>query len=254
MVAATLRAVTAAVLSSPRFRRRLAWVAGIGAAIVGVAVLSVVLPTRSATVATPAPVSTTAAQVTEQPRAVPPPRRELNALLDAFIPDVIAGKNLAAGWALVTPEARGSYRDWKRGVTPFQRFAARGTTFHGWRLNYSYPGDVGFDVFVAPVRASMISMAFRGEAKKVGGRWRIAVFYPQATFQPVGRTQRVWADTDLRPQAVSSAGTGARLSAAWLLAPVGVLGGLGLGVLAFVAVRMLRRRSRIRQVERELAA
>jgi hypothetical protein len=246
--------VAAAVLSSPRVRRRLAWLAGIGTAIAGVAVLTVVLPDGSSTPATTAPVSTAPAQVVREPRTVPPPRRELNALLDAFIPDVIAGKNLLAGWELVTPDARGSYDDWQRGVTPFQHFAAAGATFRGWRVDYSYPGDVGFDIFVSPVKRTMVSMAFRGEAKKVGDRWRIAVFYPQATFQPAGRTQRVWADTDLQPQAVGAAGTHARLSPAWLLAPAGVVGGLALGLLAFAVARTLRRRSRIRRIARELAS
>ena len=254
MVPATVEPVTAAVVSSPRIRRRLAWLAWIGTAVAAVAVLGVVLPERSSTPAATAPVATVPAQVMREPRTVPPPRRALNALLDAFIPEVIAGQNLLAGWDLVTPDARGSYDDWQSGVTPFQHFAARGTTFHGWRVDYSYPGDVGFDIFVSPVKRTMVSMAFRGEARKVGDRWRIAVFYPQATFQPAGRTQRVWADTDLQPQAVGAAGTHARLSAVWLVAPAGVGGGLGLGLIAFAVARTLRRRSRIRQIARELAS
>jgi hypothetical protein len=184
---------------------------------------------------------------------VPAPRAAITTLLDAFIPSVIARKNLAQGWDLVTSDARGSKAEWLTGVTPFQAFAARSDHFDGWTLNYSYPGDVGFDVFVSPKDPHSISMAFRGEAKKVGGKWKIAVFYPQATFQPAGKKQYVWADTDLQPQAVSAAGTEGRLSAAWLLLPFGLAGAALFGGIAFAVVRWSRSRSRVKEIERELA-
>jgi hypothetical protein len=189
-----------------------------------------------------------------EPRTGPAPRAEIDRLLDAFIPAVIERRDLAAGWSLVTPDTRGSRAEWMRGATPFQRFDARGTTFRGWQVNYSYPGDVGFDIFLAPKDPRTISIAFRAEAKKVGGTWRIAVFYPQATFQPVGKRAAVWADTDLQPQAVSGAASKGALSAAWLLFPLGIFAAAAAGGVAFALVRWGRMRSRVRAIERELAA
>jgi hypothetical protein len=250
------RRVTAHVLSSPRARRRAGWITGVSVVVGLIAAASILMPSRSKLVAEDdAPAVRAQAQpaaATGEPPTVPAPRAELTKLLDAFIPAVIARKDLAAGWDLVTADARGKRSEWLRGITPFQEYAARLEHFDGWTLNYSYPGDVGFDVFVAPKDPNDVSMAFRGEAKKVGGTWRIAVFYPQATFQPAGKEQRVWADTDLKPQAVATATRG-RLSAAWLLFPVGIVGAALAAGIAFAVVRWTRRRGRVREIERELA-
>jgi hypothetical protein len=251
--------VSTLTLSSPRQRRRLLWATGIVAAIVAVVVAIDLLPTHSAAIeqqeptVAAAPTTQQPVQATGEPRTVKPPRKELNALLDAFVPAVIAGKNLAKGWELVTPDARGSRRDWMRGDTQFQRFDARIEQYHGWTVNYSYPGDVGFDLFVAPRDPKNISMAFRGEAKKVGGKWRVAVFYPQATFQPAGKRAAVFADTDLQPQGTSAAAASGRLSAAWLLLPGAVIVVAIVGALGFALVVGVRRRARVKAIERDLA-
>jgi hypothetical protein len=230
--------------------------------VVALVVAIKLLPTRSAaieestTAATPAAVARQEqqpVQSTGEPRTVKPPRTELNALLDAFVPAVIAGRDLTKGWDLVTPDNHGSRADWMRGETPFQRYGARIEQYHGWTVNYSYPGDVGFDLFVAPQDPKNISMAFRGEAKKVGGKWKIAVFYPQATFQPAGKRAAVFADTDLQPQAASGAAASGRLSATWLLLPGGILALALVAGISFGLVRGLRRRARVKQIERELA-
>lgn len=257
---ATVWGVSTVVLSSPRMRRRLVWAGAIVGAIVAVIVAVELLPTHSAAIqreptvaATPTTATEQPVQATGEPRTVKPPRQELNALLDAFVPAVIARRDLTKGWDLVTPDARGSRADWMRGETQFQRFDARVEPYHGWTVNYSYPGDIGFDLFVAPRNPNNISMAFRGEAKKVAGEWRIAVFYPQATFQPAGKKAAVWADTDLQPQGASAAATSGRLSAAWLLLPGAAVALAIAGALGFALVVGFRRRARVRAIERDLA-
>jgi hypothetical protein len=260
--------VTAIALSSPRVRRRLVWAGVAGAVVLAIVLASVLMPSHGASTAdnggavaarakaeTPAKTHTPAsARPYAEPPTVPVPRAAINSLLDRFIPAVIERKNLAAGWNLVTPQARGSRAEWQQGTTPFQTFPARDKTFRGWQVNYSYAGDVGFDIFLAPTDPKHVSMTFRGEAKKIGGSWKIAVFYPQATFQPVGKRAAVWADTDLQPQAVGNAAKTGRLGAAWLLFPAGLLGAALLGGLGFAAFRMTRRRARVREIERRLAA
>jgi hypothetical protein len=256
-----VRRVTALTISSPRMRRRLAWLVATVAVAGVVAGAAALLPTRNPVVdadtATPAAAThakkAEPARMYDEPKTVRAPRKELNALLDAFIPAVIARKDLTAGWNLVTADARGSRADWMRGTTPFQTFHARAERYHGWTVNYSYPGDVGFDIFLAPKDPTDVSMTFRGEAKKERGAWKIAVFYPQATFQPVGKKAYVWADTDLQPQAVGSSARSGRLSAAWLLFPAGIVGVALVGGVGFAVARGLRRRACVKRIERELA-
>src|SRR3954469_3995707 len=79
------------------------------------------------------------------PRTVKPDRPAINRLLDEFVPAVVEQKDLKRGWQLVGGVSRVvSYRQWLSGNTSVQSYPAKGTTFHGWVLNYSYPGDVGF--------------------------------------------------------------------------------------------------------------
>ena len=188
------------------------------------------------------------------PRTVKPDRPAIDRLLDEFIPAAVAQKNLQRGWELSAGVARTvSHAEWMQGNTSVQKYPAKGTRFRGWTVNYSYPGDVGFDIFVAPRNPKDVSMAFRGEAKKIAGKWKIAVFYPQATFQPAGKKAYVWADTDLQPQAVGSSATSGRLSAAWLLFPAGIVGAALVGGIGFAVARGLRRRARVKRIERDLA-
>lgn len=191
------------------------------------------------------------AAATPEPPTVKPDRAGVNALLDRFIPDVVAAKDLPAGWALVLPGVRGAKSDWLKGDTPFQRYPAKGTAFHGWNTTYSYPGDVGFDILVQPVKPTDSPWAFHGEAKKVGGSWKIALWYPVATFAPAGKTQTVLGPNDLQP-GIAAGDTSSRISSHWLLAPFALLGALLAGGIAFAALRHMRHRSRIRAVERSL--
>ena len=254
--------MTALTLSSPRLRRRLGWAAVLIGVVAAIALASVLMPSHSPSRAESAPIAQASpagpapktAAPNAEPATVPVPRAAINSLLDKFIPAVIARKNLAAGRDLVVPRARGSREEWLRGTTPFQSFPARDKTFRGWQVNYSYAGDVGFDIFLAPTDPRHVSMAFRGEAKKVGGEWKIAVFYPQATFQPVNKRAAVWADTDMQPQAVGGGATAGRLGAAWLLLPVSIVGAALVGGVGFAVLRAARRRTRIREIERRLAS
>src|SRR4029079_13264474 len=130
----------------------------LGAAAAAIAGAVVLMPSHSsggstahsaaaAAAVAPAKAAPAASEGSETPRTVPAPRAAITSLLDAFIPAVIARKDLATGWDLVTSDARRSKAEWLKGVTPFQAYAARADHFDGWNVNYSYPGDVGFDVF-----------------------------------------------------------------------------------------------------------
>jgi len=181
------------------------------------------------------------------PKQVKPDRAAVGALLDEFVPAVVAGKDVKLGKTLVAGDA----------TTYVQRYPARGKTFHGFLVNYSYPGDVGFDLLLQPTKAKsdMGAWSFRGEAKKIKGVWKIVSWYPVATFAPANRTQTVLGPNDLGPgngSAAAAADSG-RLGAWVLLTPVLALALLALGVGAFTGTRWLRRRNRVRELQRSLA-
>jgi hypothetical protein len=189
-------------------------------------------------------------------KQVKPDRAAINHLLDEFVPAVVEQKDLKRGWSLVGGVARVvSYRQWIAGNTSVQEFPAKGTTFHGWLVNYSYPNDVGFDILLQPRDPKMGAWSFRAEAQKLGGRWRITTWYPVAEYAPPGQTQRVNGPADLGPGGGASASAPESRLGAWVLAiPVAAMGALILGALAFVGIRWQRERRRVREIERLLAS
>lgn len=190
------------------------------------------------------------------PKQVKPDRAAIDKLLDQFIPAAVAQKNLQLGWDLSAGYARTvSHAEWMKGNTSVQKYPAKGTTFHGWLVNYSYPRDVGFDILLQPTTRNLGAWSFRAEAKKIGGRWKITTFYPVATFAPPGRTQTVLGPNDLgAANSASAPGTDSSRLGPWVLVlPVAALAALAFGAAVFVGSRWLRQRSRVREIQRSLA-
>jgi hypothetical protein len=199
---------------------------------------------------------TAAATAAAQPRTVKPDRAAINRLLDEFIPAAVAQKDLQRGWELSAGAARTvSHRAWMKGNTSVQKYPAKGTKFRGWTVNYSYPGDIGFDILLQPTKRSLGAWSFRAEAQKIHGRWRITTWYPVATFAPPGQTQTVLGPNDLGAanSAASGSGTDHGRLGAWVLAlPAAFVGGIALLGLSIAGVRALKRRARIREIQRDL--
>jgi hypothetical protein len=191
-------------------------------------------------------------------RVSPADRVAINKLLDEFIPDVVEQKNLKRGWDLVAGvEKSVSYKEWVNGDTSIQRYPAKGTKFRGWLVNYSNPGDIGFDILLQPTSRKLGAWSFRAEAQKIKGEWKITTWYPVATYAPplAGKTQTVNGPNDLGPGngAASSTTPKGRL-APWVLAIPGLaILALALGALAFAGARWLKRRKRVRAIEELLA-
>ncbi|MFL5926731.1 MAG: hypothetical protein ACJ77E_07335 [Gaiellaceae bacterium] len=191
-----------------------------------------------------------------EPRTVKPDRAAIDRLLDEFIPAAVAQKDLQRGWELSAGFARTvPHADWMKGNTSVQKYPAKGTKFRGWTVNYSYPGDIGFDILLQPSTASLGAWSFRAEAQKIHGQWKITTWYPVATFAPPGRTQTVLGPNDLGAADSAAAGSGSdhgRLGA-WVLAlPIAAVGAVALLGIAIATSRALKRRSRIRAIERSL--
>jgi hypothetical protein len=188
-------------------------------------------------------------------RHVKPDRAAIDKLLDEFIPAAVAQKDLQRGWELSAGYARTvSHKEWMKGNTSVQKYPAKGKTFHGWLVNYSYPNDIGFDILLQPTDRNLGAWSFRAEARKIDGRWRIVTWYPVATFAPPGRTQTVLGPNDLGAANSASASSGkARLGSWVLILPVAGLAAIALGSAAFVGSRWIRQRNRVREIQRSLA-
>ncbi len=218
------------LLSSPRWRRRLAWSAGAATAVLAVVLAAAALPDRSPQLAREeaAPVAPAApALVVSTPRTVsltPAVRREITGALDRFILTGVAGRDPEDAWALTTDSLHvaNTKSDWAKGTTPFWRYPAKGTHFPAWVLQYSYPGDVGLDIFLQPRQgADTGPIAFRAELKRVRGRWLVETWQPMAQFSKPGEKAKVLAQPDLAP-GMAAAGS-PTLSANWLFLPLGLL-------------------------------
>jgi len=199
-----------------------------------------------------------AAAAASEPRTVKPDRAAIDRLLDAFIPAAVVQKDLQRGWELSAGAARTvSHADWMEGNTSVQKYPAKGTKFRGWTVNYSYPGDIGFDILLQPAKQSLGAWSFRAEAQRIHGAWKITTWYPVATFAPPGKTQTVLGPNDLGAANSASAGSGTdhgRLGP-WVLAlPVAFLGAIALLATGFAGSRAFRRRARVREIERQLQA
>jgi len=192
-----------------------------------------------------------------EPKTVKPDRPAIDRLLDEFIPAAVAQKDLQRGWELSAGVARTvSHAEWMKGNTSVQKYPAKGAKFRGWTVNYSYPGDIGFDILLQPTKPSLGAWSFRAEAQKIRGQWKITTWYPVATFAPPGKTQTVLGPNDLGSADSAAAGSGTdhgRLGA-WVLAlPIAALGAIALVGGGFACSQALRRRARIREIERSLA-
>ena len=151
-----------AILSSYRWRRRLAWGGGALLLGAGFVVGTIVFTKSEALHAPPAPTGTEAAQTNVQPvkqvRVTPAERRAVNETLVAFIRTAVTRSDSAAAWNLVTPLMRNgiSRRDWNNGEIPVTPFPAAVPARPEWNVITSYPGDLTIDFLVQPRKGAKL--------------------------------------------------------------------------------------------------
>ena len=176
------------LLSSPRQRRRLTWVAA--AAVVGSGIVALVLLIPNTTGRLPDHFSNTPVQVVTNEDQVPvtaSTRREVNALFDAFVPEAVARRDPAAAYDLVTPAFRGdgTKESWRKGEVPVFYYEPKGSVFHGWTVEASYRNALSLQLYLEPAKAGEGPVAYDVELRRREGRWLIDTFYPRATYAPV---------------------------------------------------------------------
>lgn len=175
----------------------------------------------------------------------PADRAAINRTLDVFVKTAVRRENVSASYDLVTPQLRGgeTRRQWATGDIPVYPFPARGTSWHGWTLDYALKNEVAFELVLQPRRGSKDDpISFSASMRRVQGRWLVDSFYPAAIY--VTKQSRVIGPRDFGPAPVTPAGGESTLGAAWIAVPAAV-GALivlvPLGFLAFNAFRQRRR-------------
>ncbi len=170
-------------------------------------------------------------------------RAAINRTLDTFVATAVRRHDVAKSYDLVTPQVRGgmSRRAWAKGDIPVYPYPARGTSWHGWYVDYALKNEVAFELVLQPHRGHKLDpISFSASVKRIHGRWLVDSFYPAAIFLS---SHRVIGPKDFAaPTLVSEAGN-SRLGAIWVLVPMG-FGALGLlAVIVFFVVNFARNRT-----------
>lgn len=236
------------VPASARARRRLIWAASLAAIAVAGASVVLVLPNKKPPTAAPT-VNEGQAQLAGAPtlHVSAAARRAIDALLDRFVPEGVARKNLTAAWALAGPELRSAqtFAQWRAGTTPIPYYPAAGTTFHDWQTIEVGPRYVIFNLLVHPTAGAKVSpYEFSGEAVEQNGHWLMNRLYTIAIFNRVTKTTHEIGPADFSAPAPSQTTAADHATVGRIgIAPVlGLLGLILVVPLSFGAIALVRAR------------
>lgn len=237
-------------LSSYRFRRRLAWSAAT-VLVVGGSVFAAILVGNTGDTTT-APTTKGPDWVYREPQAhrlTHAERTELERMTSLFIHTAVARRDLHHAWRIVGPELRAglSRRDWESGDNPVVPFPAQRIT--AWSLDYSYEGDVAFDVsLLSKPPYDTIGKTFMIELTRPPHtrRWLVSYWAPKGVSS-------VQMSRSARAAAAPVEPVVARLSARWLLVPSGFLAAALAGLAAFGLRSFLAGRRSARRYAAELS-
>jgi hypothetical protein len=178
-------------------------------------------------------------------------RAAINRTLDVFVATAVRRHDVGKSYGLVTPQERGgmSRAQWAKGDIPVYPYPARGTSWHGWVLDYALKNEVAFELFLQPQRAHKLDpISFSASVKRIHGRWLVDSFYPAAMFLS---SHRVVGPRDFAAPALANDAGNSRLGAVWILVPAS-FGSLALiALLVFFAVNFVRGRSKRPSAEKQ---
>ena len=244
--------------SSPRRRRRLAWIGAVVTAGAVVAAIAVLLPDPKTPSSAPPKNAPPAQVATHSTRVTPAERRKINASLDRFLGAALDGSAPTTAWRLAGPEMKvgSSLRKWRSGTTPVPHFPTRETKFHGWTTVDAGPRYVIFDHLVVHARRGSHTTAriFSGEVVKRGSRWLVNRFYTIAVMQKPTKTgTHQVGPNDYAAQAASAPAqeSSSTLGKEWLLVGGGLIGLALLFPLGFGVASVIRSRRRRKEYLRE---
>jgi hypothetical protein len=231
------------ILASHRWRRRAVWALPLVAVAVGFAALVASLPRGSGipdeapSAAPPNVQEPVEVAPVQRPVAVTPTtRREVNAVLKAFVRHAVRRENPAEAWDLATPalKAGQTRAEWRRGDLPVFPFPAKVNEATGWYAVESFEDDLLVTLVMhAPAATKRGAIAYQVELKRLGTgedrRWLVESFIPERVYTPPS-AQKPTRDAAPQPSSVPSA----RLSAWWFVVP-----GLLLSLIVLVPATIL---------------
>jgi hypothetical protein len=217
------------LLSSPRRRRRLKWLAVVAVGAGVALTIGILYPNTNhvESVFTPGK-----PQVThEEPPATPLSKRDVAATektLDAFVTSAVLRQHLERSYGLVTNQIRAglALEDWRKGEISVVPFPKEDFAFAKSKLRYSRGNFARYDVVIwARPRAKTGSTMFSMELRAVGHgqkrRWLVAY------WEPIGGGLSAPSNPGTNPlnirQTREPSATAQPLGTAWVLAPLAVL-------------------------------
>ena len=236
-------------LSSPRFRRRLAWSVG-SITLVSAAVVAAVIVGNTGR-SNRTPVLNKPAWVYKEPARMSltaDDRRDLFDTASRFIRTAVARKHLDSAWDMLGPEMKAGQtrRSWDSGNNTVVPFPAVGIAT--WDILYAYKGDVAIDLGVVGAKTSdWAGKTFTLELKHYPDhphQWLVASWTPKG-IGGAGQIRSVAKVPPLPPPK-------AALSAKWLFLPLGIIGFLGAVLLAWAVRAAVKQRRAAKRYARLL--
>ncbi len=228
---------------SPRRRKRVLIAAG----VLGTALLATVLGLHFSNTATPQKETFQQgrAQVTDDlvpKRLAPADRRAILSVVNRFVQEGVAGKDLAAAYDLTTASLHSGVtrEQWIRGDNPIYRYPV---FKHGVRIAASYENDVMVQLYVRArsrkVEPLGVDVELRAVGKGTARRWLVDYFQPREALVTA-------ADRPATGPEPKDPGLGPHLTQRWLFVPLGIfllilLVPLGLGVRHWAEARRAER-------------
>jgi hypothetical protein len=238
-------------LSSPRFRRRAAKLAGLGVVAGAAAVVSILFWNTGHSYDSPVRPNEPAI-VPEVEHSVALTEKERRQALDTaarFVQTAVRREHTVDSFELVSEQLRSGYSrgEWARGNIPVQPYpvdAAR------WKLDYSYEEEIGLSVYVIPRRGEQLRpMVFLLSLTRApSGEWVVDSWVPRpgsnGSSPPTGQS---WSSA-AAPGSAGSAATApsGRMSGIWLAVPVALL----LSGVAFGLFHVAREHRAVAKAER----
>lgn len=218
----------AGFLASPRRRRRLAWSGGVLTVLGGLVAVALLYPGVERE---PERISNELAVVPATPKNVPltkEARAATIATANRFLRTAVARERPIEAWDLVHPTLREgiSKRAWASGEIPVVPYPVESAIY---RLDYSRQNLVGWKVSVYPKKgADLQPMTFYLDVTLSGAgperRWRVSNWSPASMLASTAGGASSDGANPLAIDRASQDDYESRVSVAWLLLPVGLLG------------------------------
>ena len=240
---------------SPRVRRRLIWVAIAGSLVVAGILVAVLIPSKGpSSDNTSGPLTPAQLAINTHQKLSQAERRQIDTLLDRFIPAAVERGDPTTAWALAGPEMRSasSLSSFRKGDLPVPNYPANEKNYHHWRAIDIEKDSVVLNVLVHPKDPKKIgTWVFSIEVVKPKSQWLVNRIYTIAVMNPPERAATVThelgpADYATPPPTSRTSTTSNPSSHSFLLPVVAVFAlvlliPLALGIAAFVRARRWRK-------------